>query len=71
MTGKVPDVSNDQHDEKLRYAGASELTGVGVPTLQSMVCRKQIPHYRLGRRLVVFSRVELIAWMNERRVAGK
>ncbi len=57
-----------EHDEKVQYPGAAALTGLKVSTLQSMVCRKQIPHYRLGKRLVVFSRAELLAWMTARRV---
>lgn len=71
MDDNAVDASNEQHDEKLRYGGASALTGLGIPTLQSMVCRRQIPHYRLGKRLVVFSKVELAAWMAARRVASK
>ncbi len=69
MSTNAVDASNDQQDEKLRYGGAANLTGLKIPTIQSMVCRKQIPHYRLGKRLVVFSKSELTAWMNARRVA--
>lgn len=68
MGTNAVDASNDQQDEKLRYDGAANLTGLKIPTLQSMVCRKQIPHYRLGKRLVVFSKAELTAWMDARRV---
>ena len=57
-----------EQDEKMQYPGAAAVTGLKIPTLQSMVCRKQIPHYRLGKRLVVFSRAELVAWMAARRV---
>lgn len=71
MDSHVVDASNAQQAEKLRYEGASALTGLKVPTLQSMVCRKQIPHYRLGKRLVVFSRAELTAWMSSRRVNAR
>jgi excisionase family DNA binding protein len=58
-----------EQDEKMQYPGAAAVTGLKIPTLQSMVCRKQIPHYRLGKRLVVFSRTELMKWIEERRVA--
>ncbi len=71
MDTHAVDASNDQQDEKLRYDGAASLTGLKIPTIQSMVCRKQIPHYRLGKRLVVFSKSELTAWMNARRVAAR
>jgi excisionase family DNA binding protein len=68
MDDNAVDPSNDQQDEKLRYDGAAALTGLKVPTLQSMVCRRQIPHYRLGKRLVIFSKAELMAWMSQHRV---
>lgn len=55
-------------EQKLRYAEAAELLGIAVSTLQSMVCRKRVPHIRLGPRLVVFSRGELLKWLDERRV---
>lgn len=58
----------EQQDQKLRYVGAAALTGLKIATLQSMVCRKQIPHYRLGKRLVVFSQRELGEWLAQRRV---
>ncbi|GEL75283.1 helix-turn-helix transcriptional regulator [Myxococcus virescens] len=55
-------------DEKVRYDGAAVMTGLKRPTLYAMVSRKQIPHIRLGPRLVVFSRDELEKWMAARRV---
>lgn len=55
-------------DEKVRYQGAVKITGLSVATLYSMVSRRQIPHIRLGKRLVVFSVAELQDWMNRRRV---
>lgn len=61
----------DEHDEKLRYPEAAAVTGLEVGTLQSKVSRKQIPHYRLGRRLVVFSKLELLEWMNQHKVATR
>ena len=48
-----------------------KITGLKRGTLQSKVCLKQIPHTRLGGRLVVFSRAELEAWMRERAVPVK
>ena len=61
----------DEHDEKVRYAGAEAITGLKISTLQSKVCRKEIPHYRLGRRLVVFSKRELLEWMNQHKVTTR
>jgi excisionase family DNA binding protein len=52
--------------QMLTYIEAAEFTGIAVTTLYTMVCRKQIPHVRLGKRLVRFPRAELDAWMRER-----
>jgi predicted DNA-binding transcriptional regulator AlpA len=71
MDSNAVDSSNEQRDDKVRYDGAAAITGLKVATLQSMVCRRQIPHFRLSKRLVIFSKAELLAWMSERRVAGK
>jgi predicted DNA-binding transcriptional regulator AlpA len=51
------------------YGRASQITGIAMSTLYSYVSRRQIPHYRLGKRLVVFAVPELQAWLKERRVA--
>jgi excisionase family DNA binding protein len=55
-------------NDKVGYREASEATGLKGATLYSMVSRKQIPHYRLGKRLVVFSLAELKQWMADRRI---
>ena len=65
------DTGNEEQDVKVRYAEASGLTGLKIATLQSMVCRKQIPHFRLGKRLVIFSRRDLLAWLETRRVGAR
>ncbi len=53
------------------YELAEAVTGLRRGTLLSKVSRREIPHFRLGKRLVVFSRRELLAWMEQRRVAGQ
>ena len=55
-------------DEMLDYKHAAALTGIKVNTLYSMVARREIPHLRLGPRLVRFSRTELERWLQERSV---
>ena len=57
--------------DKGTYDLAVEVTGLKRSTVQSMVCRREIPHTRLGVRLVVFSRADLEAWMRERAVPVK
>lgn len=48
---------------RLNYAEAAAYIGVKVPTLRSMVCRKQVPHIRLSGKLVRFDVDELDAWL--------
>jgi excisionase family DNA binding protein len=52
----------------LDYERAAELLGIPRGTLASMVHRRQVPHLRMGPRLVRFDQDELTAWANERRV---
>ncbi len=46
---------------------AAQYLGVKASTLYSMVERKEIPHYRIGR-LIRFTKADLDAFMRERRV---
>ena len=61
----------NDNDDKVGYADAARLTGLKIATLQAMVCRKRIPHFRLGKRLVVFSYSELKRWLETRRVESE
>jgi len=64
-------VEQEDKDERGYYELAEAITGLKRGTLQAKVSRGEIPHFRLGKRLVVFSRHELTAWMAQRRVAGR
>jgi excisionase family DNA binding protein len=59
---------NAEKDVKGYYDLAEAVTGLKRGTLQSKVSRGEIPHYRLGKRLVVFSKKELEEWLSQRRV---
>lgn len=50
----------------LTYAAAARYLSTPVPTLRSMVHRKQIPCIRLGPRSVRFRRETLDAWLAKR-----
>lgn len=52
--------------DKIDYEQASRMTGIKKPTLYAMVSQKRIPHFRLGGRLVRFSRSELGKWVQDR-----
>ena len=54
---------------KLRtYAEVERLTGIPVGTLYSLVSRNEIPHVRLGRRIVRFSETDLRRWIEDHSV---
>jgi excisionase family DNA binding protein len=50
-------------DNLLTYADAATHLNMKLGTLYALVSQKRIPHVRLGRRLVRFSRVALDAWL--------
>lgn len=47
----------------ISYKELSEMIGLPLGTLYCMVHFKRIPHVRLGKRLVRFSRVKIIEWL--------
>ena len=49
--------------KRIDYATAADLLGIGVGTLRSMVHRKQVPHIRMGPKLVRFDVHELEEWL--------
>lgn len=54
--------------ENTSYDGAERITGLKRGTLQALVCRKRIPHIRVGRRLVLFPVEALRKWLEQHRV---
>ncbi|MBX3159201.1 MAG: helix-turn-helix domain-containing protein [Deltaproteobacteria bacterium] len=48
---------------RLRYPDAAEYIGIKIGTLRAMVHRRQVPHVRLGPRLVVFDVAALDLWL--------
>lgn len=54
--------------DKGGYDLAQEETGLPRGTLYSMVAKRQIPHVRLGKRLVIFSREMLRNWLDSNKV---
>ena len=55
--------------ERVDYIGAAAFIGVPIGTVRAWVARRQIPHLRLGPRLVRFDLADLRRWLDERRVA--
>lgn len=58
-------MNDEQDDELLTYTQAGRLLNLRTNTLYSLVSRSQIPHLRLGPRIVRFSRAALELWMRE------
>jgi excisionase family DNA binding protein len=55
-------------NDVINYKTAAQFLGVPVGTVYSLVCRKQIPHIRLGRRFVRFKRQDLLKWLDSHQV---
>jgi excisionase family DNA binding protein len=52
----------------LTYPQASNLLNLKMGTLYALVAQNRIPHVRLGRRLVRFSRAAIQSWIAQRAV---
>lgn len=57
--------------ELLTYAQASTHLNLKLGTLYALVSQGRVPHMRLGRRLVRFSRGDLDAWLRQHAVAPR
>lgn len=55
-------------EELFGYRKAAAVLDVRIGTLYAMVSRRQIPHVRLGPRLVRFRASDLATWVRERSV---
>jgi excisionase family DNA binding protein len=60
-----PPTATSADPDLLTYADVEARTSLARGTLQSMVSRRQVPHVRLGRRLVRFPRLALEAWLTD------
>jgi len=52
----------------MNYKETAEYLGIALGTVYSMVHRRQIPHHRLGGRLVRFDPEELRTWLDARAI---
>jgi len=55
-------------DDVLTYEQAAKLLNLKLGTMYALVAQNRVPHVRLGRRLVRFSRSELQAWLRQHAV---
>ena len=61
-------MNSEKDSDLLSYEEASSFLNVPINSLYSLVCKKRIPHLRLGRRFVRFSKRELQEWLNTHRI---
>lgn len=54
----------------MSYREAAEFTGISGGTLYALVSRNQIPHFRIGPRLVRFHMDDLKRFLAERKQSG-
>lgn len=60
-----------EQDQFLGYDEAARILNIRKSTLYAWVCRKRVPHIRLGPRCIRFSRQELNRWIDAGRVGGR
>lgn len=44
----------------------AKFLGVTVRTVENLMARKSLPHYRLSRRKVLFRQQDVVQWMEDR-----
>ena len=57
-------------ESAIEVRDVSEMLKVSASKVQTMVALKEIPHVRLGRRILFF-RSDVEAWLNEKMVGKK
>ena len=57
-------------ESAIEVRDVSEMLKVSASKIQTMVALKEIPHVRLGRRILFF-RSDVEAWLNEKMVGKK
>jgi excisionase family DNA binding protein len=56
----------DAGPDMLTYQALARATGIRVSTLYGMTSRGEVPHFRLGPRIVRFAAKEIAEWMAAR-----
>lgn len=63
--------THQSQSDFLSYQEVHEEFNLPLGTLYSLVSRQQIPHHRLGKRLVRFNRPDLLAWLAANRCGAE
>jgi excisionase family DNA binding protein len=64
----VEDNMQEEMDVLMTCKELGELLGLKPATIHSMVHRGQLPHFRVGKRIVRFSRARIMQWLEARTV---
>lgn len=64
-------MTTDLQDTFGDYDFASTITGIKKATLYGLVHSCRIPHHKLNRRFIRFSKNDLMDWMNQHKVEVK
>lgn len=64
--GEISKIFNEEQIEKygMSTKEASKFIGCSAYTIRELARKKQIPHYRIGSR-IMFSKQSLIKWINK------
>lgn len=60
---------NESLERLATYGEIADETGLPLGSLYSLVAQNRIPHIRIGRRCVRFSRNQVRAWLDSHTVA--
>lgn len=55
----------------LTKGDVARILGVSMGTVNRMVCRKAIPHYKINGALVRFDLGDILAWAQQQRVSAQ
>jgi len=55
----------------LKANAAAAFLGIDVSTLRHMTCRGEIAHIKTGKRGVAYQLIDLIEWLEARRVLAR
>ena len=63
----LPKATPPEDEVLINVQEASSVTGLSVNTLYEKTCRREVPHYKKGKRLY-FRATELLKWITQGRV---
>lgn len=59
--------TTEERPQRVGYGPAARHLGMKLGTLRSRVSRGEVPHFRVGKRLVIFDLDDLDRWLDSKR----